>query len=143
MHRTYGWYRLEILASLANTVLLFAVAEYVSTKPSSGCRRPRGRLDSDDRGRRGRPRDQPDLLPLLQAGAKESLNLRGAYLEVVADAVGSVGVLIGATIIAMTSWYWVDSVIAVGIGLFILPRAYRLGRDSLRILVESAPPTST
>jgi len=76
---------------------------------------------------------------LLQAGAKESLNLRGAYLEVVADAVGSVGVLVGAGIIAVTSWYWVDSVIAIGIGLFILPRAYRLGREALRILVESAP----
>jgi cobalt-zinc-cadmium efflux system protein len=48
-------------------------------------------------------------------------------------------VLIGAAIIAATSWYWVDSMIAVGIGLFILPRAYKLGRDSLRILVESAP----
>ena len=56
-----------------------------------------------------------------------------------ADAVGSVGVLIGAAIIAVTSWFWVDSLIAVGIGLFILPRAYQLGRDSLRILVESAP----
>jgi cobalt-zinc-cadmium efflux system protein len=76
---------------------------------------------------------------LLQAGAKESLNLRGAYLEVVADAIGSVGVILGAAIIALTSWYWVDSVIAVGIGIFILPRAYKLGRDALRILVESAP----
>jgi cobalt-zinc-cadmium efflux system protein len=76
---------------------------------------------------------------LLQAGAKESLNLRGAYLEVVADAVGSVGVLLGAALIALTSWYWVDSVVAVAIGVFILPRAYRLGRDGLRILVESAP----
>jgi cobalt-zinc-cadmium efflux system protein len=76
---------------------------------------------------------------LLRAGAKESLNLRGAYLEVVADAVGSVGVLVGAGIIALTSWYWVDAVIAVGIGLFILPRAYALGREALRILVESAP----
>ena len=76
---------------------------------------------------------------LLAAGAQESLNLRGAYLEVVADAIGSVGVLIGAAIIAFTSWYWVDSLIAVGIGIFILPRAYKLGRDALRILVESAP----
>jgi cobalt-zinc-cadmium efflux system protein len=76
---------------------------------------------------------------LLASGAQESLNLRGAYLEVVADAVGSVGVLVGAAIIAATSWYWVDSVIAIGIGIFILPRAYKLGRDSLRILVESAP----
>jgi cobalt-zinc-cadmium efflux system protein len=76
---------------------------------------------------------------LLAAGAQESLNLRGAYLEVIADAVGSVGVLIGAAVIGVTSWYWVDSLIAIGIGIFILPRAYKLGRDALRILVESAP----
>jgi cobalt-zinc-cadmium efflux system protein len=140
IQRTYGWYRLEILASLANTVLLFAVAGYVIYEAIQ------------------RLQDSPEVsstpmivvailgllinlvcFRLLQAGAKESLNLRGAYLEVVADAVGSVGVLIGAAIIAATSWYWVDSMIAVGIGLFILPRAYKLGRDSLRILVESAP----
>ena len=76
---------------------------------------------------------------LLQAGSKESLILRGAYLEVMADAIGSVEVLVGAAVIALTSWYWVDSVVAVGIGLFILPRAYRFGRDALRILVEAAP----
>jgi cobalt-zinc-cadmium efflux system protein len=140
VHRTFGWYRLEILASLANTALLFGVAGYVMYEAIQ------------------RLQDSPDVsttpmivvaivgllvnlicFRLLQAGAQESLNLRGAYLEVVADAVGSVGVLIGAAVIAATSWYWVDSVIAIGIGLFILPRAYRLGRDSLRILVESAP----
>ena len=139
-HRTYGWYRLEILASLANAGLLFGVAGYVIYEAIQ------------------RLQEHPEVATtpmivvavvgliinlicfrLLQAGAKESLNLRGAYLEVVADAVGSVGVLIGAAIIALTSWYWVDSVIAIGIGLFILPRAYKLGRDALRILVESAP----
>jgi cobalt-zinc-cadmium efflux system protein len=140
VHRTFGWYRLEILASLVNTALLFGVAGYVMYEAVQ------------------RLRDAPEVsstpmivvaivgllinlvcFRLLQAGAKESLNLRGAYLEVVADGVGSVGVLLGAGIIAATSWYWVDSVIAIGIGLFILPRAYALGREALRILVESAP----
>jgi cobalt-zinc-cadmium efflux system protein len=139
-HRTFGWYRLEILASLANAGLLFGVAGYVMYEAVH------------------RLQDSPEVSTtpmivvaalglmvnlvcflLLRAGAKESLNLRGAYLEVVADAVGSVGVLVGAGIIALTSWYWVDAVIAVGIGLFILPRAYALGREALRILVESAP----
>lgn len=139
-HRTFGWYRLEILASLANTALLFGVAGYVMYEAIHRLQEP------------PEVSTTPMIVVaivglvinlicfrLLQAGAKESLNLRGAYLEVVADAVGSVGVLVGATVIAFTSWYWVDSVIAVGIGLFILPRAYHLGRDSLRILVESAP----
>jgi cobalt-zinc-cadmium efflux system protein len=140
VHRTYGWYRLEILAALANTVLLFAVAGYVVWEAVA-------RLDGDHEVA-ATPMIVVAVLGLvvnliafrlLQAGAQESLNLRGAYLEVVADAVGSVGVLIGAAIIAATSWYWVDSLIAIGIGIFILPRAYKLGRDALRILVESAP----
>lgn len=139
-HRTYGWYRLEILAALINTVLLFGVAFYVMYEAYR-------RIGSDTE-----VVSTPMIVvatlgllinlicfKLLQAGAKESLNVRGAYLEVLADAVGSVGVLIGATVIAFTSWYWVDSVVAVGIGLFILPRAYHLGAGALRILVESAP----
>ena len=139
-HRTYGWYRLEILAALANTVLLFAVAGYVVFEAIR-------RLDQEHEVS-STPMIVVAILGLvvnliafrlLAAGAKESLNMRGAYLEVVADAIGSVGVLIGAITIALTSWYWVDSLIAVGIGIFILPRAYKLGRDALRILVESAP----
>lgn len=139
-HRTYGWYRLEILAALANTVLLFAVAGYVVYEALA-------RLGEDHEVAAAPMIVVATLglainliaFRLLAAGAQESLNLRGAYLEVVADAIGSVGVLIGAAIIAFTSWYWVDSLIAVGIGIFILPRAYKLGRDALRILVESAP----
>jgi cobalt-zinc-cadmium efflux system protein len=139
-HRTYGWYRLEILAALVNTLLLFLVAAYVLYEAVN-------RLGTDHEVA-STPMIVVAVLGLiinlicfrlLQAGAKESLNLRGAYLEVVADAVGSVGVLLGAGVIAATGWFWVDSVIAVGIGLFILPRAYKLGRDALRILVESAP----
>jgi cobalt-zinc-cadmium efflux system protein len=139
-HRTYGWFRLEILASLANAVLLFAVAGYVVYEAIQRFQTSHEVAST--------PMIVVAVLGLiinvvcfrlLQAGAKESLNLRGAYLEVVADAVGSVGVLIGAGVIALTSWYWVDSVVAIGIGVFILPRAYKLGRDALRILVESAP----
>ena len=140
VHRTFGWYRLEILSALVSTVLLFAVAAYVLYEAIA-------RLDGDHEVA-STPMVVVALVGLLvnlacfrllQAGAKESLNLRGAYFEVVADAVGSVGVLVGAAVIALTSWYWVDSAVAVGIGVFILPRAYRLGRDGLRILVESAP----
>lgn len=140
-HRTYGWYRLEILASLANAGLLFGVAIYVVYEAFH-------RFQDSSVEVASTPMIVVAVVGLiinlvcfrlLRAGAKESLNLRGAYLEVVADAVGSVGVLIGAAVIAFTSWYWVDSVVAVGIGVFILPRAYKLGRDALRILVESAP----
>ena len=139
--QTYGLYRLEILASLANAVLLFAVAAYVLYEAAS------------------RFSDPPDLagapllivavlglvvnlvcFRLLQAGAEESLNVRGAFLEVVADALGSVGVLLAGAIVLLTGWPYADPIIGAAIGLFILPRAWRLGREALRILLEVAPP---
>ena len=104
-HRTYGWYRLEILAALVNTMLLFAVAAYVVYEAID-------RLGGDHEVA-STPMIVVAILgllinliafKLLAAGAQESLNLRGAYLEVIADAVGSVGVLVGAAIIAVTSW---------------------------------------
>jgi cobalt-zinc-cadmium efflux system protein len=139
-HRTFGLYRLEILAALANAVLLFGVAGYVLFEAVR-------RLD-----------DQPDVssvpvlvvgiiglvvnlvaFALLRHGATESLNVRGAYFEVVADTMGSVGVIVAAAMMWVTGWGWVDPVIGAGIGLFILPRAWRLGRDAVRILVQAAP----
>lgn len=139
-HRTFGLYRLEILAALANAVLLFGVAGYVLVEAAR-------RLD-----------DPPEVssLPvlvvgviglavnvvafmLLRQGATESLNVRGAYFEVVADMLGSIGVIIAAGLMWVTGWGWVDPVIGAGIGLFILPRAWRLGRDAVRILVQAAP----
>lgn len=140
VHRTFGLYRLEILAALANAVLLFAVAGYVLFEAAR-------RLD-----------DPPEVasvpvlvvgaiglavnliaFALLRQGASESLNVRGAYFEVVADTLGSIGVIVAAAVMWATGWGWVDPVIGAGIGLFILPRAWRLGRDALRILVQAAP----
>jgi cobalt-zinc-cadmium efflux system protein len=76
---------------------------------------------------------------LLREGAKESLNVEGAYLEVMSDALGSLGVIVGAIVWGVTGWTWVDPVIGAAIGLFILPRAFRLGREAVRILVQAAP----
>jgi cobalt-zinc-cadmium efflux system protein len=139
-HRTFGLYRLEILAALANAVLLFGVAGFVLVEAAR-------RLD-----------DPPDVasLPvlvvgllglvvnlvafaLLRRGAAESLNVRGAYFEVVADTLGSIGVIVAAGLMWATGWGWVDPSIGAAIGLFILPRAWRLGRDAVRILVQAAP----
>ena len=139
-HRTFGLYRLEILAALANAVLLFGVAGYVLIEAAR-------RLD-----------DPPDVasLPvlivgviglavnlvafgLLRQGATESLNVRGAYFEVVADTLGSIGVIVAAAVMWATGWGWVDPVIGAAIGLFILPRAWKLGREAVRILVQAAP----
>lgn len=138
--RTFGLYRLEILAALTNAVLLFGVAAYVLFEAAR-------RLD-----------DPPavDAVPvlvvgvlglivnlvafaLLRQGAAESMNVRGAYLEVVADALGSFGVIVAAIVMRITDWGWVDPVIGAAIGLFILPRAWRLGGEALRVLVQAAP----
>jgi cobalt-zinc-cadmium efflux system protein len=138
--RTYGLYRLEILAALANALLLFGVAGYVLVEAIN-------RLD-----------DAPQVpglavlvvasaglvanlvaFALLRDGATESINVRGAYLEVLADTVGSIGVIVGAAVVATTGWTWVDPVVGVAIGVWILPRTYRLARQALRILIEAAP----
>jgi len=139
--RTFGLYRLEILAALANSVLLFVVAVYVVVEAVR------------------RWGDPPDVLvgpmlvvailglvanliafALLRSGSKESLNVEGAYLEVLSDLVGSVGVILAAVAIAVTDWAWVDPAVGVAIGVFILPRTWRLGAQAVRILVQAAPP---
>ena len=139
--RTFGLYRLEILAALANAVLLFGVALYVLYEAVQ-------RL-SDPVEIASIPVFVVGLLGLavnvvsfrlLQEGAAESINIEGAYLEVLADMLGSIGVVVGAVVIWTTGWTWVDPVVGAAIGVFILPRALRLGREALRILLQQAPP---
>ena len=139
--RTFGLYRLEILAALANAVLLFGVAGYVLYEAVT-------RL-GEDREIPAGPVLVVGLIglavnivafALLRSGAKESLNVRGAYLEVMSDMLGSVAVVVGALVWGITGWTWVDPVLGAAIGLFILPRAGRLGREAIRILVQAAPP---
>jgi cobalt-zinc-cadmium efflux system protein len=138
--RTFGLYRLEILAALANAVLLFGVAAYVLVEAAR------------------RLGDPPEIASgvvlvvgalglavnvvawlLLREGARESLNVEGAATEVLADLIGSVGVIVAATLMVITGWGWIDPVVGAAIGLFILPRAWRLGREALRVLVQAAP----
>ena len=138
--RTFGLYRLEILAALANAVLLFGVAGYVLVEAARRLANPH---EVDGAvvlivGVLGLLVNVVAFL-LLRAGAQESLNVEGAYLEVMADALGSVGVIVGAILITVTGWFWIDPVIGAAIGVFILPRAWRLGGEALRILVQAAP----
>ncbi|WP_019812960.1 cation diffusion facilitator family transporter [Saccharomonospora saliphila] len=138
--RTFGLYRAEVLAALANAVLLFGVAGYVVYEAIS------------------RIADPPEVpgLPvllaaagglvantvaffLLRSGAEESLNVRGAYLEVLADLIGSVAVLVSGAVTLLTGWRYADPVAGVAIGLFVLPRTAVLARRALRILFQHAP----
>lgn len=76
---------------------------------------------------------------LLRADKDASLNVNGAYLEVWADMVGSVDAIGGTIVIWFTGWNWVDTVVAVGIGLWVLPRTWVLLSESLNILLEGKP----
>jgi len=77
---------------------------------------------------------------LLHHGAEESLNIRGAYLEVLSDALGSVGVVVAAVIIQTTEFYLIDPLSSAAIGLFILPRTWALMRNTVHVLMEGVPP---
>lgn len=138
--RTFGLYRGEVLAALGNALLLFAVAGYVlyeAIARLSGPPEVPG-LPAMLVGAAGLLANVAAFL-LLRTGAQESLNIRGAYLEVLADLVGSVGVLLSGAIILLTGWPYTDLIIGVAIGLFVLPRAAVLARRALRILFQHAP----
>ena len=138
---SFGLYRLEILAAFVNALLLFGVAIYVLVE---AVRRISGTPEV-----LGVPMLVVATLglivnliafALLRQGATESINVEGAYLEVLADTIGSVGVILAAILLEVFGWTWVDPVIGAGIGLWILPRTWRLGRQAVRILLQAAPP---
>ena len=78
-------------------------------------------------------------MKILVSSSQESLNIKGAYLEVLSDALGSVGVIIGAIIIYFSGWMWIDTVIAVMIGFWVIPRTWILLKQSINILLEGVP----
>lgn len=139
--KTYGYYRAEILAALTNAVVLFLISIYILYEAYR------------------RLQDPPEVaslpmlivasvgllvnligLRMLHAGAQESLNVRGAFLEVLGDALGSLGVLAAGVIMLTTSWYYADPLFSVFIGVFILPRTWRLLTQAVNVLLEGAPP---
>jgi cobalt-zinc-cadmium efflux system protein len=140
-HHTFGLFRLEILAAFVNSLLLGAVAIYVLIE---AVLRLRGDATVPDQRMIyvaiGGLLVNVAAFGLLRAGAAESMNIEGAYLEVLADLVGSVGVIIGAVVISLTDWAWVDPAIAIAIGVWILPRTMRLGNRAVHVLLQAAPP---
>lgn len=139
-HRTFGLYRAEVLAALANAVLLFGVAGWVVVEAVQRFSDPPAvpgvaLMLTATAGLAA----NLVVFAMLRQGAKESINVRGAYLEVLADTVGSVGVLIGGAVTVLFGWRYADPVVAIGIGLFVLPRTWSLARQAVRILVQAAP----
>jgi cobalt-zinc-cadmium efflux system protein len=138
--RTFGLYRGEVLAALANAVLLFGVAGYVLFEAIDRFANPPAvpGLPVLIAASLGLAANVVSFL-LLRKGSTESLNIRGAYLEVLADLIGSVGVLLSGAITLLFGWRYADPLIGVAIGLFVLPRTWTLARRSLRILFQHAP----
>lgn len=137
---TFGLYRLEILAAFVNALLLFGIAIWVVVEAV--------RRLGDEPEVAGVPMLVVAVLglvanlvafALLREGAKESMNVEGAYLEVLADTVGSVGVIVAAVLLEAFGWGWADPVVGAAIGLWILPRSWRLGRRAVRVLLQAAP----
>ena len=138
--RTFGLYRLEILAALANAILLIGIAGYALYEGFNRLGDP--------------PEIEAGLMLwvavggllvnvvaiwLLRGDAGASLNMEGAYTEVLADLLGSIGVIAAAVVYLSTGWALADPLIAIAIGLWIIPRAIRLGWKAGSILAESAP----
>ncbi|CAB3658017.1 Metal cation efflux system protein CzcD [Achromobacter deleyi] len=139
--RTYGYARFEILAAAVNALVLLGVAFYILYEAYR-------RLDAPPDIQSGGMLAVAiaglviNLVSMrLLAGAKdESLNVKGAYLEVWADMLGSVAVIAGAVIIWLTGWRWVDSALAVAIGFMVFPRTWVLLRECINLLLEGVPP---
>ncbi|MDT5146907.1 MAG: cobalt-zinc-cadmium efflux system protein [Mycobacterium sp.] len=138
--RTYGWHRAEVFTAVANAGLLIGVAVFILWEAIQ------------------RLKQTPEVpgVPmivvasaglaanlvvalLLRSHSSQSLAVKGAYMEVVADSVGSLGVLIAGVVTVTTHWPYADVVVAVLVALWVLPRAVSLARDALRILSESSP----
>ena len=138
--RTFGYHRFEILAAAFNTLLLFALAIYIL-------------FEAWDRSHHQEIVHSSGMMivavigmcinlfsvKLLSAGKEHSLNMKSAYLEVWSDLLGSIGVICGGMVIAFTGWVWVDTVVAISIGLWVLPRSWVLLKESVNILLEGVP----
>lgn len=139
--RTYGYLRAEILSALANAVVLLVLTVFILYEAYR------------------RFVDPPEIIGwpmllvaavglvvnlismrLLSGGSSDSLNVKGAYFEVLSDMLGSLGVIVAALVIMGTGWRLADPLIGAGIGLFIVPRTWSLLRQATHILMEGTPP---
>ena len=138
--RTFGFYRVEILAAVVNAVLLIAVAGFILWEAWQ-------RWDDPPEVRGGLMFAFATVglvanlvgVLVLRRGASESLNVRGAYLEVLGDLLGSVAVIAAAAAIALTGWERADVVASVLVALMIIPRTWSLLREAVDVLLEATP----
>ncbi len=138
--RTYGYYRVEILAALTNAVVLIFISLYILYEAYERFRNP---PEVQSAGMLavaavGLVINVAGVF-ILRSGSKESLNMKGAYFEVLSDMLTSIGVIIAGVIMLTSGWYYADPLISAGIGLFILPRTWSLLKDAVAVLLEGTP----
>ncbi|MDR6372527.1 cobalt-zinc-cadmium efflux system protein [Chryseobacterium bernardetii] len=138
--RTYGYYRTEILAAVVNAVVLLGISIYVLFEAYQRFQNP--------------PEVQSKSMlivagiglivnivgmMILRKDSEGSLNMKGAYFEVLSDMLTSVGVMIAGVIMLTTGWYYADPLISAAIGLLIFPRTWRLLKEAINVLLEGTP----
>lgn len=139
--RTFGYLRMEVLSALANAVVLLLLTIYILYEAYQRFLSPPEVLSG------------PMLIVaciglvvnlvsmwLLSSGSSESLNVKGAYFEVLSDMLGSIGVIVAALLMMWKGWALADPIIGAGIGLFIVPRTWSLLSQVTHILMEGTPP---
>ncbi len=137
--RTYGYVRLEILSALVNGVLLLAITVFIVVEalarlkhPSAVHLGPMALVAAIGLG--------ANLLAMGFLHSGHSLNTRSAFLHVLGDALSSVGVLVGAGVMAFTGWTWVDPAISIGISVVVVVGGWRVLREAVDVLLETVPP---
>ncbi|HXW44906.1 MAG TPA: cation diffusion facilitator family transporter [Streptosporangiaceae bacterium] len=138
--RTFGYARAEILAAVINSLLLLGMAAFIFTEAirrlmsppavSSGLLIGFGVVALLANG---------CSLLVLRTGQSESLNVRGAFLEVAADTLGATAVIVTGVIIATTGFYLADPIASLVVGVLILPRTWQLLREAVDVLLEASP----
>ncbi len=138
--RTFGYLRVEVLAALINGIMIGTISVIIFVEAIK-------RIGSEVEVESGIMLIAAIIgavanlisLLVLQSGQKESLNVRGAYLEVLGDLLGSGAVIVASIVIMFTEWYWVDWVASIAIALMIFPRAVSLLKDVVNVLLEATP----
>ncbi|KMQ66230.1 cation transporter [Chryseobacterium angstadtii] len=138
--KTFGYYRTEILAAVINAVILLGISIYVLYEAFQRFKNP--------------PEVQSKTMlivagiglivniigmMILRKDSEGSLNMKGAYFEVLSDMLTSIGVMIAGVIMLTTGWYYADPIISAAIGLLIFPRTWRLLKEAINVLLEGTP----
>lgn len=140
--RSYGFYRAEVLAALLNAATLVAISIYIFWEAFNRIGEP-PEVDSGPMllvAIAGLGANAASAWVLMRGGGhQDNLNVRGAFLHVVGDMLGSVGAIVAALVMLSTGWYLADPILSAGIGLLILWSSWRLLRESVEVLLESTP----